>query len=240
MSRNLYSSPGGGVDLDLGGQVGAGVPLLPHGQRRQLRVAQVQLGVGVVDAAAEMLLILPVGEDLLAALAHHDGGPGVLAHGQHPAGRDARVLQQVRGHETVVAAGLRIIQDGPQLAQVRGPQQVGDVPHALAGTRVSTSGSTSRKSRPNEPWFLTPSLVSSRYLVASGPGGAGRCTRTRARALPLASGRPSRRRCRPARLRALWTHRLPSSLLRRSSVQAVPRPLARGRIPEPPRVHSPA
>ena len=34
--------------------------------------------------------------------------------------------------------------------------------------------------------------------------------------------------CYPARLRALLTHLLPSSLVPRSSVQAVPRPLARG------------
>jgi hypothetical protein len=80
-----------------------------------------------------MLFILPVREDLPAALAHHDGGPGVLAHGQHSARRDPRVLQQIQGHETIVAAGFRIIEDGPQLAQMARPQQVGDVAHALAG-----------------------------------------------------------------------------------------------------------
>ena len=33
----------------------------------------------------------------------------------------------------IVAAGFGIIQDGPQLAQVPRPQQMGYVPHALAG-----------------------------------------------------------------------------------------------------------
>ena len=92
----------GRVQLDLRGQVAAGVLLVPHGQRGELGVAQVELGVGVVDAAGDVLLIPPVGEHLLAALAHHDRGPGVLAHRQHPARRDARVLQQVTGHEPVV------------------------------------------------------------------------------------------------------------------------------------------
>ncbi len=41
-----------------------------------------------------------VGEHLLAALAHHDRGAGVLAHRQHPAGRDARVLAAGRGPRT--------------------------------------------------------------------------------------------------------------------------------------------
>ena len=41
-----------GVDLDLGRQVGAGVALVPHGQRRELRVAEVQRRVRVVDTRA--------------------------------------------------------------------------------------------------------------------------------------------------------------------------------------------
>jgi len=102
MNRNLYSSPAGGVDLHLGRQVAAGVLLFPHGQRRELGVPQVQRGVGVVDAAGDVLLVPPVGEYVLAALAHHDGGAGVLAHGQHAPGRDARVLEQVAGHVPVV------------------------------------------------------------------------------------------------------------------------------------------
>ena len=62
MNRNLYAgSPCAGrrVELDLRRQVGPGVLLVPHGQRRQLRVAQVQLGVGVVHAAADPLARRP-------------------------------------------------------------------------------------------------------------------------------------------------------------------------------------
>ena len=111
--QELVLLPAGGVDLHLGGQVAAGVLLFPHGQRRELGVPQVQRGVGVVDAARDVLLVPPVGEHVLAALAHHDGGAGVLAHGQHPPGRDARVLEQVAGHVPVVRGGLRVVQDGP-------------------------------------------------------------------------------------------------------------------------------
>ena len=111
--QELVLLPAGGVDLDLGRQVAPGVPLLPHGQRRELGVPEVQRGVRVVDAARDVLLVVPVGEHVLAALAHHDGGAGVLAHGQYPARRDARVLQQVTGDVPVVRARLRVVQDGP-------------------------------------------------------------------------------------------------------------------------------
>jgi len=79
----------------------------------ELGVAEVQLGVGVVDAARDVLLVPAVGEHVLAALAHHDRGAGVLAHRQHPAGRDARVLEQVTGHVPVVRGGFGVVQDGP-------------------------------------------------------------------------------------------------------------------------------
>ena len=49
------------IDLDLRGQVGLGVGLLVHVERRHLRVAQVRAGVRVEDAARERLLVLAVG-----------------------------------------------------------------------------------------------------------------------------------------------------------------------------------
>ena len=53
--------------------------------------------------------------------------------GKHAAGGDGRVLQQVEGDEAVVVAGLRIVEDGAQLGEVIGPQEVGDVAHRLRG-----------------------------------------------------------------------------------------------------------
>ena len=76
-----------GVELDLRGQVGAGVLLVPHGQRRHLRVAQVERRVGVVDALADRALVVARGQHLLAALAHDDRRAGVLAHREDAARR---------------------------------------------------------------------------------------------------------------------------------------------------------
>ena len=116
-----------GVDLDLGGQVAARVALVPHGQRRKLGVPQVERRVRLVHPAADVLRVAAVGQHVLAAFAHHDGRPGVLAHREHPAGRDGRVLEQVKGDEAVVWARLRVVEDAAELRQVRRPQQVGDV-----------------------------------------------------------------------------------------------------------------
>src|SRR5690606_28109956 len=131
--KELVLVAGGRVQLDLRGKVGAGVLLVPHRERRHLRVAQVQPRVGVVNAAGDVLLVLTVGQDVLAALAHHDRGAGVLAHRQDPAGRDARVLQQVERHETVVGGRLRVVKDPPELRPVRGTQQVRDGAHGGLG-----------------------------------------------------------------------------------------------------------
>ena len=129
----LVAGFGVGVELDLRGQVGAGVALVPHRHRGHLAVAQVEPGVGVVDAAAEGPLVGAAGEDLLAALAHDDRGPGVLAHRQDTTGGDVGVLEQVEGDELVVVARLRVLEDATQLGQVGRAQVVGDVVHGGLG-----------------------------------------------------------------------------------------------------------
>ena len=121
------------VELDLRGQVRAGVALLPHRQRRQLGVAQVELLVRVEDAVGEVALVVPLREHVLAALAHDDRRAGVLAHRQDAAGGDVGVLQQVEGDEPVVRARLGVVEDPLELGEVAGPQQVLDVLHGGEG-----------------------------------------------------------------------------------------------------------
>ena len=125
--QELVGVAGRGVELDLGRQVGAGVLLVPHRERRHLREAQRGGLVGLLDAEAEGPLVVAAGEHPLAALAHHDRGAGVLAHRQHAAGRDVGVLQQVEGDEAVVGRRLGVVEDPAQLREVGGPQPVGDV-----------------------------------------------------------------------------------------------------------------
>ena len=120
-------------DLDLRGQVGPGVDLVPGGQRRHLAVAQVVALVGLEDAAGDRLLVTAPGEDELALLALDDGGAGVLAHREDAAGRDAGVLQQVERHEAVVGRGLGVVEDLPELLEVPGSQVVGDLVHGQGG-----------------------------------------------------------------------------------------------------------
>ena len=123
----------GRVELDLRRQVVLRVLLDEHAPRRELGVAQVGRRVGVEDAAGERRLVTAAGQHVLPLLAHDDRRAGVLAHRQHPAGGDRRVLQQVEGDEVIVRRRLRVVEDPPQLGEVLGPQEVGDVPHRLAG-----------------------------------------------------------------------------------------------------------
>jgi hypothetical protein len=129
-----------GVQLDLRGQIVAGVLLVPHGERGHLGVAKVQLRVGVVHAPADVLGVAPVGQHVAAALAHDDGRTGVLTHRQHATGRDARVLQQVERHEAVVAAGLGVVDDLAELGEVGRPQVVGDVMDRRLGEQAQRLG----------------------------------------------------------------------------------------------------
>ena len=77
---------------------------------------------------------------MLALVAHHDGRPGVLAAGQHAAGGDVRVAEQLEGHEAVVRGGFRVVDDRPELGQMAGPQQVRDVVERGPGDRAQHVG----------------------------------------------------------------------------------------------------
>ena len=122
----------GREDLDLRGEVRPGVLLPVEVERGELRVAEVRGQVRVEHAARDRRLVAAAGEDVLALLAHDDGGAGVLAHRQDPAGRDVRVLEEVERDEAVVGRGLGVVEDAPELREVPRPEQVGDVAHRLA------------------------------------------------------------------------------------------------------------
>ncbi len=129
------------VQLDLRGQVRAGVPLVVHRHRCHLAVAQVQPRVGVEDAPGDRLrVVAAAGEHPLGLLGHHDGRARVLAHRQHATGRDVDVLEQVEGHEPVVSGRLGVLDDPAQLGEVRGPEVVRDVVHRLLGQPAQRLG----------------------------------------------------------------------------------------------------
>ena len=64
-----------GVDLALRRHVVGGVLLLIHRQRRHLRVAQIAAQIGVARAFGQRGLVLAVGDDVAALLAHDDAVP---------------------------------------------------------------------------------------------------------------------------------------------------------------------
>mmetsp|Transcript_66390 Transcript_66390/g.198308 ORF Transcript_66390/g.198308 Transcript_66390/m.198308 type:complete len:237 (-) Transcript_66390:192-902(-) len=119
--------------LDLRRQVCLRVRLREHVQRRHLRVAQVGARIRVEDALRQVRLVIAVGPYVLAALAHHDRRPRVLAARQDFARRDVGVLEQLECNKLVVAGRLRVVEDVGELLEVARPEQVGDVNHRLRG-----------------------------------------------------------------------------------------------------------
>ena len=71
------------VEIYLCGQVGAGVDLFVHIQRRVLRVAQVIFGVGVVDAVRQGRFVTAASPDALAFFTDDDRRAGVLTGRQN-------------------------------------------------------------------------------------------------------------------------------------------------------------
>ena len=93
-----------------------------------------------MDAGGERRLVAAPGPYPLALLPHDDRGAGVLAHGQHAAGRDVGVLQEVVGDEAVVVGRFRVIEDRAQLGEVAGPEKMRDVEERLLGEEAERLG----------------------------------------------------------------------------------------------------
>ena len=108
----------GGVEVDLGGEIGAGVDLFPKVERSDLGVAEVFLGVAVVDAATEPFGIIGSGPDLLAFFSEDGGRAGVLAHRENTARGDLGVFEEGEGDVAVVGAGGGVVLDGGDLLDV--------------------------------------------------------------------------------------------------------------------------
>src|SRR5690606_33310786 len=96
----------GRVEVDLRGEVGAGVGLLIHVQRCGLGVAEILLGVALIDALGEPLGVVGAGPDLLALLAHDGGGAGVPAAGAAALRDDPGALAQGEGVGAMLRGGI--------------------------------------------------------------------------------------------------------------------------------------
>lgn len=113
---------GGGVEVDLGGEVGAGVNLIVHGAWGGLGVAEVFFGVGFVDAGGEVLGIVAVGPDVLAFFADDGGGAGVLAEGKDAVGGDFSIAEEHDGDHAVIFGGGWVVEDSGNLREVSGTE----------------------------------------------------------------------------------------------------------------------
>ena len=110
------------VDVDLRGKVRARVLLVGHRKGNHLRIAQVTVLVGLVNAPGDALGVVGPRPDILALVADADGRAGVLAGGQFAFGRDGLVQQHRVGHELVVVGGFGVFENVAQFLEMRGAQ----------------------------------------------------------------------------------------------------------------------
>ena len=127
-----------GIKLDLRRHIRARILLLEHGNRRQLRIAQIALEIRIARPLGQRRLIVAVGPDQPALLSHDDRGAGILTHRQHAAGGDVGVLEEVFavGDEFVVIGSLGVFDDVLERREMRGAQQVIDVGEGGLGQRA--------------------------------------------------------------------------------------------------------
>ena len=119
------------LQVNLCGEVALGVNLVVHIERCVLGVAQVALGVGVVDATREGFLIAEACPDLLAFLAVDDSGAGVLAEGQLALASHLGIAEEGKGYVFIVSRSFRVAQDLSHLLVVAATEHEADVMEGL-------------------------------------------------------------------------------------------------------------
>ena len=120
------------------GKVATGVHLVVHVERCILAVAQIVLGIGVVDATCNILFVFVPRPYLLAFFSVDDGCSGVLAEGELSLACHFSVAEEGKCHILVVFAGFRITQNLCHLFVVATAQFEADVVEGLVHEQSET------------------------------------------------------------------------------------------------------
>ena len=121
----------GGLNVYLCGEVALRVDLVVHSEGRILRVAEVLLRVGEVNALGDGLFVAIARPNLLALLAVNDSRTRILAEGQLALGSHFCIAQEGQGHVLVVGRGFGVGENLGHLLIVRAAQEEGDVAEGL-------------------------------------------------------------------------------------------------------------
>ena len=129
-----------GYEVNLSRQVSACVHLVVHIECRILRVAQVFLCVGFVNAFGEGFFVGTVGPHVVAFFGIHSGSAGILTKWQYAFGSYFGITEHGDGHEFVVFAGFGVSQDVGYLFLMLGAKQKIAVAHGSACQRCDAFG----------------------------------------------------------------------------------------------------
>ena len=124
---------GRGVDVDLGGEVGARGLVVEERHGRDLREPEIAPRVRVADAVDQCGLVVGARVHAFTLEPDDRGGSGVLAGREHAFGGDRCVGEERRGHVPVVGRGRGIVEDGGPAREVGRAVEEVDVPEGLEG-----------------------------------------------------------------------------------------------------------
>ena len=101
----------GGVNLDLGGKIAAGVHLIVHREGGVLRIAEIILGISLVDTLGNLLLVVATRPDLLTLVAGADRRARILTEREHALGGYVGIAEHRESHVFVVFGCFRVVKD---------------------------------------------------------------------------------------------------------------------------------
>ncbi len=126
----------GGVDFNLCGEIAAGVHLVVHVERRVLRVAEIVLGVGLVDAFGNFLFVIAACPYLLAFVGGTYRCAGVLTEGEHALGGNLGIAEHGESHKLVVLRRFGVMENlGHHLVMLAAQHE-----RAVVGTYIGQKG----------------------------------------------------------------------------------------------------
>ena len=121
----------GSLEIDLRRQVTFRIHLVIHVQRRVLRIAQVTLRIGIIDASAQRFLVGEISPDLLSFLAVDDGGTGILAQRQLTFASHFGIAQEGERYVFIVRGSFGVAKDLRYLLVMRTTQHETHVVESL-------------------------------------------------------------------------------------------------------------
>lgn len=101
----------GGMDFDLRREVATGINLIIHIEGSILRIAEIILGISLINTLRDHLLIVAACPDLLTLIGGADRSAGILAEREDTLSGDFGITEHGESHILIIFGGFGIVKD---------------------------------------------------------------------------------------------------------------------------------